>query len=149
MKVRFFTGTLARAVFAAPLLLATVGAGPALADHDGGPPPATAYVGTCKAGSYPTIGAAITAAPAGATILVCPGIYPEQVTITKPLTVEGIQSNNHDAAIITGTSTVNANDFDASTQPAPIIAQILVQNTSNVNLINLTTDGSSNTLGSC
>src|SRR6202162_5946177 len=140
-----FVGPVARVIFISPLLLATMGASSALADHDG-PPPPTEYVGTCKAGSFPTIGAAVAAAPSGATILVCPGIYPEQVTITKPLTVEGIQSNNHDAAIITGTSKVNAHDFDTPlpAPPQPIIAQVLVQNTSNVNLINLTADGSSN-----
>jgi hypothetical protein len=66
---------------------------------------------------------------------------PEQLTISKPLTIEGIQSGNNDAAIITGTSAVNAADFDAG--GSPIITQILVENTSYVNLINLTTDGSS------
>jgi hypothetical protein len=38
---------------------------------------------------YPTIQAAVNAAPEGATILIGPGKYVEQVTITKDLTFEG------------------------------------------------------------
>lgn len=38
-----------------------------------------------------TIGAAITAANPGDTIKVCPGLYPEQVQITKTLTINGAQ----------------------------------------------------------
>ncbi|MCL6642111.1 MAG: hypothetical protein K6T71_02150, partial [Candidatus Bipolaricaulota bacterium] len=38
---------------------------------------------------YPTIQAAADAAPEGATILIGPGTYVEQVTITKSLTFEG------------------------------------------------------------
>jgi pectin methylesterase-like acyl-CoA thioesterase len=126
MKARYgIGGTIARAA-AVALLLIAIGGSKASANF-GGPPP-TEYVGTCKKGSFATIGAAITASPAGATILVCPGIYPEQLTINKPLTIEGIQSGNNDAAIITGTSAVNAADFDAG--GSPIITQILVENTS-------------------
>ena len=29
------------------------------------------------------------AAPAGATVVVCPGTYVEDVTVNKPLTIEG------------------------------------------------------------
>ena len=58
---------------------------------------ATIVVGTCKAGiQFATIGAAITASPVGATINVCPGIYPEQVTINKDLTMKGIEVLYHD-----------------------------------------------------
>jgi len=38
---------------------------------------------------YPTIAAAVAAAPWGATILIGPGTYVEQLTITKSLTFEG------------------------------------------------------------
>jgi len=40
-----------------------------------------------------TIGAAVSAATAGSTIYVCPGIYPEQVVITKNLSIVGLPSN--------------------------------------------------------
>jgi pectin methylesterase-like acyl-CoA thioesterase len=61
-------------------------------------------VGLCAAPGthYTTIGAAVTAAPAvGATIRVCPGTYPEQVTINKNLTLVGIASGTSDAAVVT------------------------------------------------
>src|SRR5512144_189806 len=67
----------------------------------------TLAVGSCKAKvpSFATISAAVTAAPAGSTILVCPGIYPEQVAIPQSLTLEGIPDSNQDIAIITVPST--------------------------------------------
>ena len=43
----------------------------------------TAVVGTCMSGTrFATITAAVAASPSGSTIYVCPGTYPEQVTIT-------------------------------------------------------------------
>jgi hypothetical protein len=52
----------------------------------------TIAVGDCdpQHTSYPTISEAVAVAPSGATVLVCPGTYPEQVTITTPLTLRGI-----------------------------------------------------------
>jgi pectin methylesterase-like acyl-CoA thioesterase len=62
-------------------------------------------VGGCKTGSswvnFTTISAAVIGVPAGATIQVCPGVYPEQVTITQPLTLLGIRSGNANRAVIT------------------------------------------------
>lgn len=56
----------------------------------------TVIVGTCmpKLQTYSTISEAVSAVEAGSTVLVCPGAYPEQVTITQPLTLRGIQSGN-------------------------------------------------------
>jgi hypothetical protein len=52
----------------------------------------TIAVGNCdpQHTSYSTISEAVAAAPSGATVLVCPGTYAEQVTITTPLTLRGI-----------------------------------------------------------
>jgi len=52
----------------------------------------TVAVGNCRPGvtSYATISLAVAVATAGATVLVCPGTYPEQVTITTPLTLRGL-----------------------------------------------------------
>src|SRR5271165_4314468 len=63
----------------------------------------TLIVGKCKTGiQFTTISAAVASAPAtGAVIEVCPGTYPEQVTISKSLTLKGIASGNSSAAIIT------------------------------------------------
>jgi pectin methylesterase-like acyl-CoA thioesterase len=41
---------------------------------------------------YPTIQSAVNAAPAGATITVDPGTYPELVSIYEPLTIDGAQA---------------------------------------------------------
>jgi len=52
----------------------------------------TVAVGNCQPHlvSYLTISAAVTAAAPGSTVLVCPGTYPEQVVITQPLTLRGL-----------------------------------------------------------
>ena len=56
----------------------------------------TVLVGTCRHGlqTYPTISQAVSSVPAGSTVLVCPGNYPEQVTITQHLILRGVQSAN-------------------------------------------------------
>jgi hypothetical protein len=64
---------------------------------------AITYVGTCHAGSHSTIQDAVTNSTA-ATIDVCPGTYPEQVTINRNVTLKGIISGNGGAAIITSPS---------------------------------------------
>jgi hypothetical protein len=61
---------------------------------------ATYYVGTCKSGSFATISAAVASVPAGSTVDVCPGGYYEQVTISKPLTLQGVTSGNSSQVII-------------------------------------------------
>jgi parallel beta-helix repeat protein len=62
-----------------------VGIGPA------GAMPTTLTVG-CGQGSYASIGAAVSAAAPGNTILVCPGTYTEDVVVppSKPLSIQGI-----------------------------------------------------------
>jgi len=73
---------------------------------------ATLEVGTCRLpGNQPaiqqfsTIQAAVNAASPGDTVLVCPGSYPEQVTITKNLTLSGVNSDNGGAAVVVPPST--------------------------------------------
>ena len=65
---------------------------------------ATFYVGTCnpgKAGDYATIQAAVSSVPSGSIVDVCPGIYPEHVTINQPLTLKGIRSHDNANVVIT------------------------------------------------
>ncbi len=65
---------------------------------------ATSYaVGHCKPSltSYSTISAAVSAVPSGSIVEVCPGTYAEQVTITKPLTLQGVISGNSSQPVIT------------------------------------------------
>ena len=125
----------------APLLLATT----TLAAT----PPV--FVGQCKAPTlgYSTIAAAVTAAPAGGTVVICPGTYPEQITITKNLTLNGITSGNSSAVMIVappGGIVANSTSLDGGN---PIAAQIAVQNATTVNINNIGVDGSNNGITGC
>src|SRR5262245_48875904 len=52
---------------------------------------ATVQVGTCKSlPTYPTIQQAINSVPIGSTIYICPGDYPEQLSITKKINLKGV-----------------------------------------------------------
>jgi hypothetical protein len=105
---------------------------------------ATVAVGTCRnLVNFATIQGAIDSVPAGTTIKICPGTYPEQLLITKKLTLEGIGTATEDAVIIlppAGGVVVNASDLRGQ-----IAAQILVQGTTGpVTISNLTVDGTGN-----
>jgi hypothetical protein len=114
---------------------------------------ATSYsVGGCvpKAVNFPTIGAAVTFVLPGTTILVCPGVYPEQVTITQPLTLQGVTYNNMGRPVII----VNPNGILTPNVTSVIgqgfYAQVLVQNVNpagSVNITGITVDGSGGNLG--
>ena len=85
-------------------------------------------VGTCKPRliSFATISAAVAGVPPGSTIQVCPGVYPEQITISQPLTLQGIASGNQDQSVITVPSTgLTANVTSIFAEP--VAAQVLVQ----------------------
>jgi hypothetical protein len=92
-----------------------------------------ASAGRCRRPALPhfaTIQAAINASPQGGTVLVCPGTYPEQISIYHPLTLKGVDSNGSNLAVITmpygGTGT-----------------QVWVQAT-NVNISDIVIDGGNN-----
>jgi pectin methylesterase-like acyl-CoA thioesterase len=61
----------------------------------------SATVGLCAGpgNHYTTIQAAVNA-PGVTTVEVCPGTYPEQITITQNLTLKGIASGTSDAAVV-------------------------------------------------
>jgi hypothetical protein len=103
-------------------------------------------VGTCRPSlkSYSTISAAVAAAPAGSTVLVCPGTYAEQVTIAQPLDLRGVSDGNSDQAIIIGFGSMSANVTTLG--GAQLAAQVLVT-AGPVNISNIIVDGSGNTLG--
>src|SRR6267143_725845 len=105
-------------------------------------------VGTCKPSlpSYATISGAVSGVPPGSTVLVCPGTYPEQVTIAQPLTLKGITSANAGQAVITvpgsGLAVVTTG-FGFS-----IASQVAVTATAGpVNISDITVDGTGNTVG--
>lgn len=88
---------------------------------------------------YNTIQSAVSAAPSGALIEVCPGTYAEQVTIATPLTLKGVTdtTDNAGAAVVTVPSTFTGGQF----------TQIDIQATG-VTLIDIAVDGT-NTLSNC
>jgi Periplasmic copper-binding protein (NosD) len=105
----------------------------------------TVQVGTCKSNlqSFPSISAAVGAVLAGATVDVCPGTYPEQVTITTPLTLLGVSNGNANAAVVTVPGGGLIQNGTASLS-GPHATQILVQDVGPVTINGLTVDGSSN-----
>jgi len=102
-------------------------------------------VGTCKPGltSFPTISAAVAAAPAGTTIYVCPGTYAEQITISEPLTLQGVGNGNSGQVVITATGGVRSNATTVG--GSPLAAQIAVT-AGPVNISQVTIDGMGNGL---
>jgi len=115
--------------------------------------PTTIYAGTCGSPNQPTIQLAVNAVAVGGTVKVCPGTYPEQVLITRNVTVTGVANGNADAAVITSPATgvvVNTADlYPPASSALPVAAQILVQNAKAVNISNLTVDGSNNQIAAC
>jgi hypothetical protein len=105
-------------------------------------------VGSCnpRLTSFATISAAVSSVPPGSTILVCPGTYPEQVTISQPLTLQGIQSANQDDAILTVPITGLAANT-TSLFGEGVAAQILVQTPGPVNIVNISVDGTGSDTG--
>jgi hypothetical protein len=96
----------------------------------------------CPKALYPTIQSAVNSASSGDVIKVCAGTYPEQVVISKSLTVNG-----ENGAIISPVS-VSANTSSlASGQP--IAAIVLVQNTTAVTIQNVIVDGEGNGISGC
>ncbi len=105
---------------------------------------ATFFVGACGSPTFPTIQAAVTAVPAGSTVDVCPGLYPEQVTINQRLTLQGVKSGTLNQAVVTAPAGgIVANTVSLATA-YPIAAQIYVHDTTGVAISNLTVDGSGN-----
>jgi hypothetical protein len=114
----------------------------------------TVEVGTCKSGypSYSSIQAAVNGAAAGALVYICPGVYPEQITIKKSLSLQGIQSGTGAASVIVPPATglvQNATDPSPASANPPIAAQLFVQGPATVNLTNLIVDGGGNQLSGC
>ena len=89
---------------------------------------ANVAVGSCKPSlpSYPDIQQAVNSVPAGSTIQVCPGSYPQQVVINKDLIIKGIASGNQGAAIITVPAGGLVQNTASLATGRPIAAQLLV-----------------------
>ncbi|HEX7285495.1 MAG TPA: right-handed parallel beta-helix repeat-containing protein [Candidatus Angelobacter sp.] len=114
----------------------------------------TVQVGTCgnlKAEhTFTTIQAAVNHSPAGTTILVCPGIYPEQVVIDKALTIKGVGGNGTSSgAVIASPAGGLVGNTTSLTSGRLTAAQVVVTETADVNLSNLTIDGNDNKIDGC
>jgi parallel beta-helix repeat protein len=107
---------------------------------------ATTYiVGTCKVGTqFSKIQDALNATPAPTIVEVCPGKYPEQVTITKPVKLEGVVSGNSSYATLVAPSGGMVNNAILSNGDSAA-AQIVVNNAGGaVDLTNLVADATNN-----
>ncbi len=88
---------------------------------------------------FPSIQYAVTHVPEGSTINICPGTYYEQVTISQPLTLQGISGNNNSSQVIIamppdGLTTTSSLQFGT------IAAQVEVTK-GPVNITGITVDG--------
>ncbi len=105
----------------------------------------TYIVGTCRSGTqFSTIQSALDASPAPNVVEVCPGQYAEQITINRPVTLEGITaSNGAQARIVIPSGFAISTTVDGGAQAA---AQIFVNHVSGgtVNLTNLQVNGLGN-----
>jgi len=107
---------------------------------------ATYIVGSCKSGNrFSTIQSALDAASAGSTVEVCPGQYLEQLTITKPVTLQGISANNGALVqiLLPASYATNVTLNEGSGVETPAVAQVHVDKVSGgpVNLENLEVNG--------
>lgn len=115
-------------------------------------------VGGClaKLVNFGTIQAAVNSVPPGSTILVCPGVYAEQVVISKPLTLRGqvmFPQNLGRPVIVIPRNVRGAPNLQVNVtniQGTPFAAQVLVDGVNpvgNVNITGITIDGSGGNLG--
>ncbi len=104
-------------------------------------------VGGCKTNltNYSSIQSAVNAVPSGATIEICPGTYPEQVTINAPVTLQGVAYGAAHAAVVTLPEAGLTQNGTGPVSGFPIYGQILVQDAGPVNILGLTVDGSGST----
>jgi nitrous oxidase accessory protein NosD len=106
--------------------------------------PPTCQTAVKAANRYTTIQAAVTAAVAGDTVLVCPGTYPEQVVIDKWLTVKGVADEvGSTSQLVTITVPAGGLQVNAPATAAygDVAAQVLAHNAKFINISNMTIDG--------
>ena len=95
----------------------------------------------CPGATYTTIGDAVSAAGPGDEIEICPALYAEQLIITKPLKLVGVEANGVNRVLLQPSLT---DLMGLATE-----AVITVMNTKGVVVENLAIDASHNTVASC
>ncbi|MFZ1918850.1 MAG: right-handed parallel beta-helix repeat-containing protein [Terriglobales bacterium] len=100
----------------------------------------TVAVGNCQPQlvSYSTISEAVAAVKKNSTVLVCPGTYPEQVTITQSLTLTGLADEYGNIPIIAVPSGGLVSVYGQATQ---IFVGGVYPPVGSVNMSNLVVDG--------
>jgi len=109
----------------------------------------TVFVGGCGTPSFSTIQDGVNHATVGSTVDVCPGTYPEQVSINKRLTLQGIAVGTANQAIVAAPAGGVAANTVSLTTGESIAAQIWVHDTTGVTIANLTVDGAGNGISAC
>ena len=118
---------------------------------------ANVAVGTClpNKASYATISEAVQGVPSGSTILVCPGVYAEQVVIGKSLTLKGQTSGNSAYPVLmpppgglvpNATGLTVRSFFGAGT---PFAAQVLIQGSAVVTINDIAFDATGYNIPNC
>jgi nitrous oxidase accessory protein NosD len=97
----------------------------------------------CPDAQSSTIQAAVDAASPGTVIRICPGTYPEQVSITKPLSLRG------ENGVVIEPSNVVMNTTSTAPGAASLAAIILVKDTTDVDIQDVIVDGTNNGLTAC
>lgn len=97
---------------------------------------------TCPTATYTSIQAAVNAASSGDTIRICPGVYVEQISIDKSLTL-----NAESGAILMPSSL--ASNTTSLSDSSPLAVALLVANTTNVTISGLIVDGTNNAISAC
>jgi hypothetical protein len=103
--------------------------------------------GPCPNSSYSTIGAALSTAASGDIIEICPGLYPEQLTITKSVKLRGIGAGGYGRVLLQPAAITNVqNPLQSGTS---FQAAISVINTTDVEIKDLAIDASLNSASGC
>jgi nitrous oxidase accessory protein NosD len=108
---------------------------------------------SCPNPQYSTITDAVNHAVSGDVINICPALYDEQVTITKPLTLRGISLTDTalsppvdvDRVLIQPSSLKTSSEANGTT----VEAVITVMNTAGVTIENLAIDASKSSVSGC
>jgi hypothetical protein len=108
--------------------------------------------------SYDSLTDAVQGAPTGSTIQVCPGVYAEQVVITKSLTLKGIISGNGGYPVIVPPAGGLVTKAFALTVPnglsffgggSALAAQVFVQSGLEVTIMDIAVDGKNANVPPC
>jgi hypothetical protein len=118
---------------------------------------ATVVVGSCVPSkvTFSSITEAVQGAPAGSTIQICPGVYAEQIVISKALTLKGIQSGNGANPVIRPpASGLVTNGYGLAGSSfwalgAPLAAQIVIMGGADVTVTNLALDATGLNIVGC